>query len=421
MMFERTRLDQVESTSQRTASVENRLSLSRRTVLLGGLAGLASADSARAVARRMLVAPPSVISNPPRLWGPGAPYAFTPDPDILTLDPAFNDVLYGNAGLELAWRATQHHPARWLEGPAWCTEGRFLLLSDVVGGVQYRYAHDAHNMTVFRKESYHSNGNSFDREGRLLTCEHGLRRVIRWEHDGSCTVIAKEYQGGELNSPNDIVVAPDGGIWFTDPPYGDRLLEGHPDAPEGHGATASRLKWNLDAEVMTEIGGRAHREAHVFHVDPHTLEITAVLSASELAGPNGLCFSPDGRVLYIASSEIDTSRAGGGHYNLYAFDVEGKTLRNKRIFTHTNVAQHKLMPDGIKADVSGNIWVGVSGPLGFGGVLVYDPSGKLIGRLRLPRSVSNLTFGGTQRNCLFMCAKDAIFTLDVATQGAGYA
>ncbi|XAO70897.1 MAG: hypothetical protein AAYR33_07620 [Acetobacteraceae bacterium] len=110
MMFERTRLDQVESTSQETASVENRLSLSRRTALLGGLAGLATMDSARAVARRIPVAPPSVISNPPRLWGAGAPYAFTPDPDILMLDPAFNDVLYGNAGLELAWRATQHHP-----------------------------------------------------------------------------------------------------------------------------------------------------------------------------------------------------------------------------------------------------------------------------------------------------------------------
>ncbi|BAT20092.1 gluconolactonase [Asaia bogorensis NBRC 16594] len=383
--------------------------------------------SAHDVPADTALSPPSVVSTPPRLWGPEAPVAFTPDPDIISYDPSFSAVILDNAPLVQAWKGK----VLWLEGPAWSNEGRFLITSDVMGSTQYRYLPEERCMTVFRKESYHSNGNTFDREGRLITCEHGLRRVIRWEHDGRCTVLAESFNGKRLNSPNDIVVDHEGGIWFTDPPYGDRLWEGHPDAPDGATPTKDNLTWNLDLEATEQIGGEHAQATHVFHLDPETHHLTALLDGDALAGPNGLCFSPDQKTLYIVSSEKGAlSPKGGGYRNIYAFDVQkpGGTqpgtngvpaLTNQRVFADMTLGGHKLMPDGIKADRLGNLWVAANGPLGLCGVFVYNPAGKMIGRLRLPRSVSNLCFGGTQRDRLFMCAENTIFTLDVATQGAG--
>ncbi|NHO33458.1 SMP-30/gluconolactonase/LRE family protein [Acetobacter fallax] len=380
----------------------------------GVLAGFEKA-SARGPASEAVavVTPPDVVSAPPRMWGDGAPVGYAPDPDIIVEDPSFRDLLYGNALLTQAWRGD----VKWLEGPAWCVEGRFLLVSDVIGSVQYRYSDNERTMAVFRKESYHSNGNTFDADGRLISCEHGLRRVIRWEHDGRCQVLADACEGKHLNSPNDVVVHPDGGVWFTDPPFGDRLWEGHPDAPAGPGG--GTVRWDLDAEVLTEMGGRVSQPGRVYRVDPKTGEVAAVLSEGQLFGPNGLCFSPDGKTLYVVSS----GRKGGGAneaFPIYAFDVSAGMLSGQRVFCDMMVGGRALIADGVRADVAGNIWVGTSGPVGLCGVLVFNPAGKRIGRLRLPRGISNLTFGGTQRDRLFMCAQDAIFTLDVATQGAGF-
>lgn len=396
-------------------SRRNLLALGASTL---GAATLTRSASASAAEKDVTVSPPSVITSPPRVWGPKAPVAFTPDPDIIFYDPSFGTVILGNAPLVQAWQGR----ALWLEGPAWSSEGRFLIVSDVMGSTQYRYLPEERCMTVFRKESYHSNGNTYDLEGRLLTCEHGLRRVIRWEHDGRCTVLAESFGGKRLNSPNDIVVDPSGGIWFTDPPYGDRLWEGHPDAPLDGKKAKDNLTWNLDLEATEQIGGREGQDTHVFHLDPETRKLTAVLSGKDIAGPNGLCFSPDRKTLYVVSSEKGAMAPdGGGYRNIYAFDVGNGALRNRRVFADMTLGGHKLMPDGIKADVLGNLWVAANGPLGLCGVFVYNPAGKMIGRLRLPRSVSNLAFGGTQRDRLFMCAENTIFTLDVATQGAGLA
>ncbi|MFC0502016.1 SMP-30/gluconolactonase/LRE family protein [Asaia krungthepensis] len=390
------------------------LSLGNAVVGASLLASLSRAHAAPSA--DSVIAPPSVVSSPPRIWGPEAPVAFTPDPDILFYDPSFSTVILDNAPLVQAWKGK----ALWLEGPAWSSDGRFLITSDVMGSTQYRYLPEERCMTVFRKESYHSNGNTFDREGRLITCEHGMRRVIRWEHDGRCTILAESFEGKRLNSPNDIVVDAQGGIWFTDPPYGDRLWEGHPDAPQDGKPTKGNLTWNLDLEATEQLGGQAGQETHVFHLDPETRKLSSVLTGAELSGPNGLCFSPDQKTLYIVSSEKGARRPkGGGYRNIYAFDVQNAALSNQRVFADMTLAGQKLMPDGIKADRMGNLWVAANGPLGLCGVFIYNPAGKMIGRLRLPRSVSNLTFGGTQRDRLFMCAENTIFTLDVATQGAG--
>ncbi|MCP1237782.1 SMP-30/gluconolactonase/LRE family protein [Gluconobacter kondonii] len=395
--------------------------LSRRSVIGAATASLGCSIMGKAMASgqispTMSVSPPSVVSEPPRVWGNNAPLAYTPDPDVIALDPSFNDVIFGNAPLRQIWAG----PQIWLEGPAWSTEGRFLLVNDVVGSKQYRFSPEERTMAVFRPESYHGNGNTFDREGRLLTCEHGLRRVIRWEHDGRCTVIADSFENKRLNSPNDIVVDNDGGVWFTDPPYGDGLWEGHPNAPIKGRPTDRHLLWNLDEEVAQEIGGQEGQQTHVFRIDPKTGKLDAVVAGGRFAGPNGLCFSPDRKTLYIASSD-DKPVSGNnyGHRNIYAFNVTPDGLSEGRVFADMVLAGQKLMPDGIRADVMGNIWVGASGPLGLCGVFVYAPSGKLIGRLRMPRSISNLTFGGPQRDRLFMCSGNAIFSLDVATQGCG--
>ncbi len=186
--------------------------------------------------------PPSTITNPPRQWGPDAPPNVYPDPDVITITPAFRDLLVGNTPLVRLWTG-----ALWAEGPAWSGGGRYLVWSDVGGNAQYRWLQDDGRVTVFRDPSRHSNGNSFDFTGRQLTCEHLSRRVVRWEHSGAMTVIADAYDGKRLNSPNDVVPHPDGSIWFTDPPYGISLYEGQPDVggildptlgiPDGGGQT----------------------------------------------------------------------------------------------------------------------------------------------------------------------------------------
>lgn len=213
-----------------TRIVRRRL-MSRCTVLTGtaGLAGTAALGPAAALAQEAgkTGIPASAITNPPRQWGPRTPSIY-PDPDVLVIDPSFNQVRRGSAAIYRLWTG-----AMWAEGPAWSNQGHYIVFSDVTGNVQYRYIWDDSRVTPFRRPSNNSNGNSFDFQGRQISTEDFFRRVVRWEHDGTMTVIADSFDGKPLNSPNDLVPHPDGSIWFTDPPYGDSLAEGHPDEAGG--------------------------------------------------------------------------------------------------------------------------------------------------------------------------------------------
>src|SRR6202162_6467476 len=206
--------------------------LSRRGLLAAAAGAIALAPSpARAQAapapHAHLDAPASTITNPPRDWTPGKPSIY-PDPDVIVIDPSFRNLVPGNAPIRRVWTGGE-----WAEGPAWSSQGQYLVFSDVTGNTQYRYIWDDGRVTAVRRPSNNTNGNSFDFEGRQLSCEDFNRRVVRWEHDGSLKVIADNFEGKAHNSPNDIVPHQDRSMWFTDPPYGDRLNEGHPDEAGG--------------------------------------------------------------------------------------------------------------------------------------------------------------------------------------------
>jgi len=388
-----------------------------RRTLLRVAAGLSAAAAFGGKVRAEAPAapqPPSVVSNPPRLWGPDAPPDIYPDPDIIVIDPSFNDLLLGITALRRL--ATGFH---WAEGPAWCSGGQYLVFSDVQGDTQYRYLWEDGHVGVLRKPSFHSNGNSFDFQGRQLSTQDEFRRVVRWEHDGTCTVIADNFEGKPLNSPNDIVPHPDGSIWFTDPSYGDSLSEGHPDEAGGPANPAGLFNPRVGDEYSILAGGRKRAlPTNVYRWDPRgRLEIVA--TQDEVPDPNGICFSPDYRTLYVTSTGKGPGDTGaGGKGVVYAFDVRGPRIANRRLFTDMVVDGVHCGPDGLRADVGGNLWLGSSAPLGYAGVLVFAPSGKLIGRIRLPEICPNLTFGGPKRNFLFMCASQSLYGLQVQTQGA---
>ena len=236
---------------QRTAGSQ---SMSRRGVLAGsaGLIGAATLASgaARAQQNANLGAPATVISNPPRDWTPQHPSIY-PDPDVIVVDPSFNQVRRAIAPIQRVWTG-----ALWAEGPTWSSQGQYLVFSDVAGNTVYRYIWDDGRVTVFRRPSGNTNGNAFDFRGRLLSCEDFTRRLVRWEHDGTMTVIADSFDGKPLNSPNGVAPHPDGSIWFTDPGYGDQLAEGHPDEAGGATNPEGRLNPRVGAPDAGAIGGR---------------------------------------------------------------------------------------------------------------------------------------------------------------------
>ena len=357
--------------------------------------------------------PPSVITNPPRQWGRFAPPEIYPDPDIIVVDPSFNDSLLGITAIHRVWTG-----AKWAEGPAWSSQGQYLVFSDVQGNTQYRYLWETGEVTAFRKPSHNSNGNSFDFQGRQLSTQDFFRRVVRWEHDGSLTVIADGFGGKALNSPNDLVPHPDGSIWFTDPPYGDTLSEGHPDIPGG--ATNPRGFFNprLGAENAEAIGGQRRELTNAVYRWDTTDKIDVVITEDQLADPNGLCFSPDYKTLYVISTGQGPGDTRGGDGTIYAFDVKDGKLSNQRRFCDMTVDGVHCGPDGLRADTAGNLWCSSNAPLGYSGVLVYNPGGKLIGRIRLPEVCANVCFGGPKRNHLFMCASQSLYVLQVQAQGA---
>jgi gluconolactonase len=392
--------------------------LSRR-VLLAGAAGVAAV--APSLVRAQTTPPPnaqlgtpaSTITSPPRDWSPDKPSVY-PDPDVIVIDPAFNSVRLGNAPIRRVWTG-----ANWAEGPAWSSQGQYLVFSDVTGNSQYRYIWEDGRVTPFRRPSNNTNGNSFDFQGRQLSCEDFFRRVVRWEHDGSMTVVADSFQGKGLNSPNDIVPHPDGAIWFTDPPYGGRLNEGHPDDPGGPTNPDGKLNPRIGAPNAGELGGRKRElSTNVYRWDPSG-RLDVVITEEQLPDPNGLCFAPDYKTLYVISTGRGPGDVGpGGQRVVYAFDVQDNKVGNQRLFTDMMLDGVKCGPDGIRADVFGNLWISSNAPLGYAGVLCFTAQGKLIGRIRLPEVCANVAFGGPKRDRLFMTASQSLYVLQLNTQGA---
>ena len=297
----------------------------------------------------------------------------------------------------------------WMEGPAWCSQGRYLVWSDIPNNRQMRYVEEDGRVTVFRAPSNNSNGNTFDFQGRQLSCEHGERRVVRYEHDGSVTVVADAYNGKRLNSPNDVAVHQDGSIWFTDPPFGGSLYEGVVDAPGG----PSNPQGRLNARAGQAAGaGLLKRELpnNVYRVDASG-RVTLVIDQDALGSiANGICFSPDYRKLYlvarggVVAGDVTTAGTVTGVAAVGTFEVDGI----------------RCAPDGIRTDVYGNLWCSsnAGNNVGYSGVTVHSPEGKLLGRIRLPEVCANLTFGGPKRNRLFMAAGQSLYAVYVNTQGA---
>jgi gluconolactonase len=369
--------------------------------------GMAAAASRRARAQAApptRTTPPSVVSTPPRDFSPGAPPVTYPDPDLITIDPAFNSLRLGNTPIQRLWTG-----GLWMEGPAWCSQGRYLVWSDIPNNRQLRYLDDDGRVTVFRTPSGNSNGNTFDFEGRQLSCEHGERRVVRYEHDGSVKVIADAYDGKRLNSPNDVAVHRDGSIWFTDPPFGGSLYEGVVDASGGPG--------NPQGLINSRAGQRAgagelKRELmnNVYRVDASGRVTLAIDQATLGSAPNGIAFSPDYKRIYVV--------ARGG---VVSGDVTANnTVTNVAPFSNFMVDGIRCGPDGIRTDVFGNLWCSsnAGNNVGYSGVTVHAPDGKMIGRIRLPEVCANVAFGGPKRNRLFMAAGQSLYAVYVNTQGS---
>ncbi len=348
---------------------------------------------------------PSVISNPPRDFGPNGNPVTYPDPDIITIDPAFNALRVNNTAIHRLFTGGQ-----WDEGPAWCGQGRYLVWSDIPNDRQLRYIEDDGRVTVFRQPSNNSNGNTFDHQGRQISCEHRGRRLVRYEHDGSVTVVAEFWQGKHLNSPNDVAAHIDGSYWFTDPPPGATLYEGMPDAPGG----LRNMNGLLNGKVGQPAGSgvlKGELSSNIYRADPSG-RVDMVIDEKDLpGGGNGIAFSPDYKKVYIVNRGVVVS---------YDLSPDGKTVRNPKPFADFMVDGIRCGTDGIRADIYGNLWCGsnAGANVGYSGVTVWNPDGKLLGRIRLPETCANIAFGGPKRNRLFMAAGQSLYAVYVNTQGA---
>ncbi len=308
-----------------------------------------------------------------RDWSGNNPLRY-PDPDVVALDPRFNPYMLFNSPIQRL-----HTGTLWAEGPAWNGVGRYLVWSDIPGNVQKRWLADDGEVTTFRQPSNNSNGNTFDFQGRQLSAEHGARRVVRYESNGQVTVIADSFEGRKLNSPNDVVVHPDGSIWFTDPVYGIRDT-----AYEGN-------------------AGESENAPVVYRVDGDSGRIT--VATDEVVMPNGLCFSPDYSTLYVADTGAAETRV---------FNVDGEHLKSGRTFVQLKAPGGvRSVADGIRCDTDGNLWCGAAP-----GVQIVAPDGDQIGMILLPELCANLCFGGTKRNRLFMTASQSLYALYVGAKGA---
>src|SRR5262245_27915967 len=332
--------------------------MNRRTLLAAAVALAALTLESRAMAQ----------------WEPSQRY---PDPLVRIIDPSFAKYRVPLAKVERIATGL-----RWSEGPAWFGDGRYLVWSDIPNNRMMKWDEETGAVSVFRKPSNNANGNTRDRQGRLLTCEHDTRRVTRTEFDGTVTTLIDRFDGKRLNSPNDIVVKSDDTIWFTDPPFG--ILGNY----EGTMATP---------ELPT----------NVYRLDPKTGRATVVVGDLR---PNGLAFSPDETKMYVVDAAV-TPRV----IRVYDVTDDGTKLANGRPFI---AAEPGGTPDGFRVDIDGNLWCG----WGMGnekqdGVKIFDPTGKPIGFIALPERCANVCFGGLRRNRLFMTASHSLYSLYVNTQG----
>ena len=274
-------------------------------------------------------------------------------------------------------------------------QGRYLVWSDIPNNRQLRWLEDD-GRVGFQASVEQFNGNTFDFEGRQLSCEHLARRVVRYEHDGTTTVIADAYNGKRLNSPNDVIAHRDGSIWFTDPPYGRSLYEGQP--------------------------GPRELPTGLYRVDKSG-KITLAVTEAQVPDPNGLAFSPDYKTLYVVSTGRGPGDTGpGGKGDLFTFDISvDGMVSNPRRFSDFMIDGVKCGPDGVRCDLTGNLWCASNAgrAVGYNGVTVWTPQGKLLGRIRLPEVCANICFGGPKRNRLFMAASQSLYALYVNAQGAG--
>ncbi|HEY5930404.1 MAG TPA: SMP-30/gluconolactonase/LRE family protein [Burkholderiales bacterium] len=318
------------------------------------------------------------------------PIARYPNPDIIGFDKRFKYKL-GNTPIIRHYRGTM-----WAEGPAWNSVGRYLIWSDIPNNEQLRWIEeDGHVSRQFRFPSGNSNGNIFDYQGRQVAFEHGTRRVGRYELDGSYTVLADMSSDGKgLNAPNDGAAHPDGWYFFTDPGYGGLMnYEGE------------RLKSNTPQPIQKEA---------VYRIDaPGKVEKVA----DEPFKPNGLCFSPDFKKVYIADTGL--SHYPNAKSVIWVYDLDGKKLKNGRTFASMEMDGKVGFADGIRCDEDGNVWAGMGwvGD-GYDGVHVFAPDGVRIGMIRMPEIVSNLAFGGSKRNRLFMTGSTSLYSVYVETRGA---
>lgn len=359
--------------------------MNRRNWLRGSLA----AGGLMAGGAGLVTAQAAAVADPVRY----------PHPDLKTLDPAFTGFL-GNTPIR---RLYSNPDMYWAEGPAWNGWGNYLIWSDIPANVQYRWLNEDGHVSIFRNPSNNSNGNTFDLQGRQISFEHLTRRVVRFEKDGSETVLADSYGGKPLNAPNDGVVHPNGDLWFTDPGYGS-LGEYEGSAPN----TGSVQPFQKEA---------------IYRIDMKTAKLHQV--AVDIYKPNGLCFSPDYRKVYVADT-------GASHYGeeapamIKVWDVASETsLKNGRIYASMTMEIDGQIrtgfADGIRCDTDGNVWssAGWVGA-GYDGVHVFNPEGERIAQILLPEMCANLCFGGPKRNRLFMTASQSIYAVYTHAKGAHF-
>jgi gluconolactonase len=365
----------------------------------GGVSRRALLAAATALAATTAMEPRAFARN----FGPDAEPVRYPDPDIVVLDKRFAKYKIGNTPIRRL-----HTGMLWAEGPAWNGVGCYLVWSDIPNDVQLRWLNDDGHVSVFRRPAGNSNGNTFDFQGRQISFEHGNRRVVRYEHSGKVTVLADKFQGKPLNAPNDGAVHADGGLWFTDPGYGSLMhYEGNK--------------------------GELHIKEAVYRIDGQSGKLEKM--TDEPFKPNGLCFSPDYKKVYVAET-------GASHYekaprNIWVFDVldDGKKLGKMHEFASMKMTlkakkvEGGFTPrgeevagfaDGIRCDTDGNLWAsaGWVGD-GYDGVHIFAPDGTRIGQILLPEICSNVCFGGPKRNRLFMTGSQSLYAVYVEAQGAG--